>query len=282
MVFKSFYKIKPKEALVLAPPLPPPAPLPPILPPPTVAVVEPKRSIPLPRTSSIKINTKASTPSRPPAPVAVPISTPLPSTTNDTIVASTPIPRRPSVSSVSSKPRQELPSGSSIKRPRPEKDDHATPVTKKAKFLKTPHTDAGGERRKRCMVTLKANPKRLAKALGQHLNHHGVNGRTSLPSGPAKAIPSAIKDSIIAKPVRKPLPSGDVVRKPLPGGPASSPPLSVLGSKNSFSRPPATPTPKPKSASPVTAPPSGTPAPVRTKIKIVRKPQPSGPPPAGS
>lgn len=266
VVFKSYFKTKPKEALVIPPPVVPPP-------------IEQKRPAPLPRTSSIKINThKAATPQRTAVPAAAPATGP----TSDTIVASPVLQRQPSISSISAKPAVPLdfPSAPPVKRPRPEKEENHTPVPKRPKITKNSSSEVG-DRRKRCIVTLRANPKRLAETLARQQGHHSVNGRTSLPSGPARQSSPVVKDSIVAKPARKPLPTGDSARKPLPGGPSSSQMVPTPGPKN-VSHVSATPTPKPKSASPVVATPSNAPPP-RPKIKIVRKPQPSaGSPPAAT
>ncbi|KAI5467595.1 hypothetical protein BGZ63DRAFT_346670 [Mariannaea sp. PMI_226] len=270
IAFKSYYKTKPKQPIVqqattaVVAPTPAPAP-----------AIEPKRPVPLARTSSIKINThKSSTPQRP---------TPQPHVEKDTIVASPVVSRQPSTSS-SSTPKPSKPDLASIpsaKRPRPDKEErHQSPAPKRPKVEKHSLPDGGSERKKRRMVTLKTrNLKRLALILGQPLPKPVPNGRTSLPSGPSRDL-SSVKDSITAKPARKPLPSGEhPVRKPLPGGPSSSPhsqkPVhKVSSSTHSLS------TPKPKASSPMATSVASTPAnpaPARPKIKIIRKPQ---PPPA--
>lgn len=272
VMFKSYYKTKPKEPI---PQPPPPAPVPAPAPAPVV-VPEPKRPIPLPRTSSIKINThKISTPQRP-------MSNPPPE--RDTIVASpvVSVSRQPSVSSSSASKSSRPPepsSASSAKRPRPEKEEHhPSPAPKRPKVEKSLTSEFGGERKKRRMVTLKTrNPKRLALILGHHPKPI-ANGRTSLPSGNRKesSPASSIKDSITAKPARKPLPSGEQpVRRALPGGPVSSSHPPTPGPKISLSAHSAS-TPKPKVQSQAASTP--TTGSVRPKIKIIRKPHP--PPPA--
>lgn len=318
--FKSYYKTKPKEPIRLAQPVVQPLPQPP---PP-----EPKRPTPLPRASSIKINThKTSTPQRPAVASAhvAHVQTPTPAPTSadaDTIVASPALSRQPSVSSSStpkpsfisssstpkpsfisssSTPKPSFPhessANSSIKRPRPEKDEHHTPAPKRPKVDKPLGSGIPGvERKKRRIVTLKTkNPKRLALILG-HLPKPSTNGRTSLPSGmPRDALRDAttgasVRDSINAKPVRKPLPTGEQqIRRPLPGGSSSSTHAATHGSKASLNSH-SNSTPKPKSSSPAiitpggnsnstpVARPSATPT-ARPKIKIkISKSQP--PPPA--
>jgi transcription initiation factor TFIID subunit 2 len=275
VVFQSYYKTKPKQPLV--PPIPVPAPPAAPAPAPSPApmpVVEQKRPIPIARTSSIKINThKASTP-KPPAPP--------PSSDMDTIVASSSISRQPSTSSTPvPKPSRPLEASSipSAKRPRPDKEErHPSPAPKRPKVEKPSGLDGIVERKKRRIVTLKTkNPKRLALILNVKPS---LNGRTSLPSGPARDS-SSVKDSITAKPARKPLPSGDQpTRKPLPGSSFSSPHSQKPSHKISLSTH-NTPAPKPKVASPAATPTPSTPASApssRPKIKIIRKPhKPPGP-----
>ncbi|RGP79603.1 transcription initiation factor tfiid subunit 2 [Fusarium longipes] len=288
--FKAHYKTKPKEPVVQPLPLPTPAPAAPI-----VAPVEPKRPVPVQKPSSIKINThktapplqRSSVPPQRPS-VATPVQSPKPSQTKgerDTIVASPVLSRQPSVSSSSgSKPSwpPEPPSAPNIKRPRPDKDEHHTPAPKRPKVEKPFGPDSGVpvKKKKRRMVRLKVAPHRLASVLKDEKKPI-VNGRTSLPSGGSRdTVPlpfNSRSDSITAKPARKPLPTGDAARRPLPGGPASSPPerkISLSASAHSNS------TPKPKSASPVTSTPTpGAPPTQRPKIKIIRKSNPSQPPP---
>ncbi|KAM5355196.1 hypothetical protein ACJ41O_001842 [Fusarium nematophilum] len=286
VMFKSHYKTKPKEPIVQPPPPPPP---PPPAPAPAPAP-EVTRPAPVPRTSSIKINThRASTPQRPSVPSSAPPSAPSPASgqtpgDKDTIVASPVLSRQPSVSSSSgSKPSRPVePSpASTIKRPRPEKDEHHTPAPKRPKVEKT-SSDVSIERRKRRIFTARIKDTHRLAAILRDSRKPSMNGRTSLPSAaPKEAPPSSVRDSITAKPARKPLPTGDQpVRKPLPGGPSASPQPSVSSPKFPLSH--SNSTPKPKSASPVTSTPTTTPAPPapRTKIKIIRKPQPKPPPPA--
>lgn len=261
MTFKSYYKTKSKSTVALPPPPPPPVSAPP---------PEIKRPITIGRTPSIKISSKVSTPQRVPLPTAG---------DSNTIVASssaasnTNTPMSKNVSSIDSA------SNSTIKRPRPEKEDYASPIAPVAKRHKlessTPGPSSGG--RKRLVVTLKAHSrKRLALALGLAPPTNGFV-RTALPSAQRKeSSPGSIRDSITAKPVRKPLPSGEAARKPLPGsgsGPSASPPA-----------PAATPRPviksehnPPPGVSPTVATPTSATS-ARPKIKIIRKPQP--PPPA--
>ncbi|KAJ3524564.1 hypothetical protein NM208_g12010 [Fusarium decemcellulare] len=264
--FKSHYRTTPKQPIVQAPPPPaPPAP-------------EPKRPLPLPRTSSIKINThKISTPQRPAQPQT---QSPAPSQNTgdrDTIVASPALSRQPSVSSSSGSrppwPAEPSPA-SSIKRPRPEKDEHHTPAPKRPKTEKPSGSDAGPLRKKSRIVTLKTKNPALLAAVLRDSRKPSMNGRTSLPSAaPKEGPPASVRDSITAKPARKPLPSGDQpVRKPLPGGLASSPHAPAPSPKISLNTQSGS-TPKPKSASPAATTPTGAPPP-RPKIKIIRKPQP--------
>ncbi|KAI8691795.1 hypothetical protein LRP88_09059 [Fusarium phalaenopsidis] len=275
VLFKSYYRTKPKEPIVQPPPPPP---------------QEPVRPIPLPRTSSIKINTHRST--TPQRPVAPPLPQPQTQTQSpvpaqslgekDTIVASPVVSRQPSVSSSStSKPARpaEPSSVGSIKRPRPEKDEHHTPAPKRPKTEKPSGPDLGSVRRKSRIVTLKTKTPGLLGVILRDARKQSTNGRTSLPSAaPKDGLPVSVRDTITAKPARKPLPTGDQpIRKPLPGGPASSPHASAsslkvsLNSHSNF-------TPKPKSASPASNTPTGAPPP-RPKIKIIRKPH---PPPSAS
>ncbi|CAI6090372.1 unnamed protein product [Clonostachys chloroleuca] len=252
MVFKSYYKTKPKEPFVAAP------------------APEPKRPpVTLTKTSSIKINTKTAGTPKPPQP---------PPVENGRPAASTPVSRAPSVSTSQTISNPDLSSQTSttIKRPRPDKEEPAaTPVAKRPKMdiykNGTAHTASNGPPRKRLMVLLKARPKRLALALGllQPPQH-----RTGLPSGPKKeASPDGIRDSIIAKP-RKPLPTGgEPPRKPLPGS-GSSVTSSMQKKFGGRSASPAPSRPAPSPAPSIATPGS---TPVRPKIKIIRKPQ---PPPA--
>ncbi|KAF7554109.1 hypothetical protein G7046_g6915 [Stylonectria norvegica] len=281
MAFKSYYKTQPKQPIIQPPPPPPPPP------PPVVETQIPKRPIILGRSSSIKITThKAPTPQR----VIPPPPTPI---VNDTIVAS-PLPRQPSVALTPKPPRpSEPPSASSAKRPRPDKDENQSPAPKRPKVEKTSSGgDIGGERWKRRIVTLKTgNPKRLAMILNRGSNSSS-HGRTSLPGAPAKHSPPVVRDSITAKPARKPLPAGESTRKPLPTGESARKPLPG-GPSVSPSTPASTPvqqhkttlhaatgsssSPKPRTGTPL---PNGAPAssaPVRTKIKIIRKPKPPAP-----
>lgn len=240
--FKAHYKTKPKTPISF--PAPPEAP----------------RPVSLPRTSSIKINTKAaSTPQRP-TPVLI-------KTESDTIVAAS-TSNTNGVAAKASSGSLATPASAAPKRPRPD-HENGTPVPKRPK---TDSSTANGEKqsKKRCIVTLKTgNPKRLALILGWQQGSSS-NVRTALPTGaPKEPSPGGVKDSIVSKP-RKPLPSGDVVRKPLPG---SASPVPHSTPKVSIDTQIATPSVG-KAGSP---PLSGTPVSARPKIKIIRKPQP--PPP---
>lgn len=253
--FKAYYKTKPKNPLPSAPiPLGPPqttplSPLPSIPPPP----LPPPPSPPPPRTSSIKINTKASSIPQRPNPV------PLRSET-DTIYAS-PAPQ------TNGTPIKSI---SIPKRPRPENEQATTPAPKRPK---TESSSFSGDKisKRRRVVTLKThNPKRLALILGVP-SETSSSFRTALPTGgPKESLPGNVKDSIVAK-ARKPLPTGDTARKPLPGSSASPVPHSTP--KVSIDTRIATPAAN--GAGSVGNPPgSGTPVSARPKIKIIRKPQP--------
>ena len=255
MDFKSYYKTQPKEPLQLPPP------------------AEPKRPVQaLPRAPSIKINTKGS-------------GTPRPSVSSapdSQSINATPLPRQLSSSFPKSAGAADTPI-SSAKRPRPDSEERGS-VAKRPK-TETPSRPNGTAGRKRKMITLKTpNPKRLALILGQTPPSPGSAARRSLPGAPGPKLEASpegdngIQDSIVAKPVRKPLPSGDAVRKPLPkGGSSMSPPpppppkMTVNTSVSSSARQAGSPQP----ATPGSA--TG-----RPKIKIVRKSQsgPSQSPPA--
>ena len=234
-----------------------------------------KKPAPLPRAPSIKISTKAATPQRP-AGAAL--------NGNDTIVSLPSVLQPPSMPIASAPRASETPSASSAKRARAEKEDNGTPAPKRPK-TESHRPSVEGEKgnkgwRKRRMVTLRTNnPKRLAVILGQSLGTSpGV--RTALPTGTSKeSSPGSFKDSITAKPARKPLPTGDVVRRPLPNGgngASASPPAPQLPRKMSVDTSVA---PAPAPASMAGSPPAGTPTSARTKIKIIRKPAPPPPPP---
>lgn len=238
--FKPYYKIKAKGLVAAS------------------SSTDIKRPPVLPRTSSIKINTKAATPQRPAAPA-----------TGDTIVARTPLTNG---SKATPTPNGDAVSGATAKRPRPEKEEGSSPAPKR------PKTATVGEnaptKKQRRMVTLKTtNPSRLAVILGQTAASPAP-GRTALPGFAPKESPSS---DGTPKPARKPLPTGDAPRKPLPTGSAPSTPTP----------PPPPPTPKVKvEVNAATAPaPAATPSASspgaetpqggvsRPKIKIVRKPQ---------
>ncbi|KAM0485170.1 hypothetical protein ACHAPX_001151 [Trichoderma viride] len=298
MNFKSYYKTKLKNAVPAPRTLAPEVKLPP----------------PLPRSSSIKINTKAAQPPQPqplsqPSQPARPAAIPKPMPPADTIVAapgvSRPLNGTNSLLKTGVKLESQL--GVLAKRPRPEKGDQVpTPKRPKVEGPSSSFERITALPKKRRIVTLRtSNPKRLAVILGHTKTLSSVPSRTALPSGAPKEQPALglAKDINALKPARKPLPSGDIVRKPLPiGGSASS--LSSLGSSPTSKifakhRPPM-PGPKPPSKSPSKSqspsksatPPvpsqpaaaaTAAPAPVpsaRPKIKIIRKPQPTQAPPA--
>lgn len=244
VTFKSFYKIKPKEALS-----PPPA-------------QETRRSIAVPRSSSIKINTKASsTPQRPsilvphPAWAASPASQP----------TAAPAP-----------PAPETPFAQSAKRARTEKEEGGTPVPKRPK---TESRQAGHEvlkpAKKSHIVTLKTSiPGRLAVVLGQSPPGPAAAGRTALPSGaPKETSPGSAKEGPSAKAARKPLPNGE--RRPLPGSALASP-QAVPPTVKAPAKVSPTPVPAPQAGSPTSVAPASS----RPKIKIIRKPLPPPPPPS--
>lgn len=250
--FRSYYKIKPKGVQSLPP------------------VQEPKKPIAVPRASSIKISTKASTPQRPsvlPGSAAFQTASAPSSVTQPPRTAPATGPRAP-----------ETPSALSAKRTRTEKEDGGTPAPKRPKTESRPvNLDAVKSAKKRRIVTLRtSNPKRLATILGQPLGP-SPGGRTSLPSGaPKESPPVNTKEAGSAKPARKPLPTGD--RKPLPTGGASASPQAVPQPVKAPANGPETPTPPSKAGSPA----SGTSASARPKIKIIRKPAPPPPPPPTS
>ena len=254
MTFKSYYKTKPKEPI--APPLPP-------LPRP----VEAPRPAALPRTGSIKINTKGSSTPRP--------SVSGPSADHPSAGKVTPAPRQPSFSQ--SKPSVDTPPPVT-KRPVPEGEENS--AAKRARTETPKATGANGERRKSSIVTLKvADKKRLSMTLGEQ---SPTPKRTSLPNVIPKKekepTPEGVSDTI--KPARKPLPTGDSARKPLPGSsmspPAPGPPKMTINTSTKSASP--APAGQPTSTTP------GTPASARPKIKIIRKTNPnshtSGSPPA--
>lgn len=252
MKFKSYYRTKPKVPLE-------PASQPTEMRPPA-----------LPRTGSIKINTaKASGSPR----TALPTSA-IPETE---IAVSTP--KRPA----NGTPLQAVQAAdtptAAPKRPLADKEENAPPAAKRPKMQpKAPSSESGMPKRRRIVTFKTKDPKRLGMILGLPPPPPAPLGRTALPSKlPKDPSPGAANDTITAKPVRKPLPSGDSGRKPLPGsGPSSSPPA----------RPAATPLTVDTNMSPAPGSQAGSPTPasaasgVRKKIKIVRKPTPQQPPPS--
>lgn len=224
------------------------------------------------RAPSIKIKTPSilSTPKPLPAPAE-----------GTTVTAATPVlSRKPSIINVPkpATPADTPTSGSVPKRPRPEKDENGSPAPKRPKtetHRSTPKSATpDGVPRKRRMVTLRtSNPKRLALILGQSMSPPPPN-RTALPSLPAYKESSPAGDSIVAKPIRKPLPSGGE-RKPLPGGlaaamaPPSTPSLLKVNTKVS----PAPPSRLPGGSASASTP---TPTSARPKIKIKVKAASSG------
>lgn len=295
MNFKSYYKTKLKNSV----------------PAPRTPVPEVKLPPPLPRSSSIKINTKAAQPPAPapqPSQPARPVTISKPTPPADTIVAAAGVPRPLNGTSSLLKTGVKLESQSGLlaKRPRPEKGDQVS--TPKRPKVEQPSSSSFDKitalPKKRRIVTLKtSNPKRLAVILGHTKTLSSIPSRTALPSAAPKEQPALglAKDINALKPARKPLP-GEIVRKPLPMGGSSSSLSSLPGSQTTSKifakhRPPM-PGPKASSKSPSKSPSkSATPpvasqpaaaaaatsAPVpsaRPKIKIIRKPQPTQASPA--
>lgn len=293
--FKSYYKTKLKNSV----------------PAPRTPVPEVKLPPPLPRSSSIKINTKAAQPPAPapqPSQPARPVTISKPTPPADTIVAAPGVPRPLNGTSSLLKTGVKLESQSGLlaKRPRPEKGDQVS--TPKRPKVEQPSSSSFDKitalPKKRRIVTLKtSNPKRLAVILGHTKTLSSIPSRTALPSAAPKEQPALglAKDINALKPARKPLP-GEIVRKPLPMGGSSSSLSSLPGSQTTSKifakhRPPM-PGPKASSKSPSKSPSkSATPpvasqpaaaaaatsAPVpsaRPKIKIIRKPQPTQASPA--
>lgn len=255
--FKSYYKIKPKVPLSAMPA--PSAPTP--------STAEFKRPPMIGRTSSIKISTKLGTPKA--SQLGTPKQSAKPTIPLDTIVA-----HQPQTNGTST------PTSAPVaKRPRPEKEEGASPAPKRPKT--DAPVEAKGQWKKRRMVTLKtANPSRLAVILGKTLSSTPGPGpnRTALPgAGPSSSSETPLK-------IRKPLPSGDVVRRPLPTGDSAPTPKQTPAPKpkinvNTAAATPAPALPKPTSAPAPSAGSSASPAPqtpasARPKIKIIRKPQP--------
>lgn len=280
MNFKSYYKTKLKNSV----------------PPPRPPLPEVKLPPPMPKSSSIKISTKAGQPPPPARPTPVPNPAP----PSDTIVAASLTSRPINGTGPLSKPiiKSESQPGVLAKRPRPEKGDNV-PASKRPKVESQPSNldkMAGALPKRRRIVTLKtSNPKRLAVILGQSKSASTAStnpSRTALPSAPHKEQNSfGLAKSLNApKPLRKPLPSGDAVRKPLPtGGSSSSLPAPQPISKIFAKHRPPMPAPKAPSKSPSksTTPPepsqAAAPAAVpsaRPKIKIIRKSQPAQLPPS--
>ncbi|KAM3561210.1 hypothetical protein MY1884_002477 [Beauveria asiatica] len=276
--FKSYYKIKPKVPLSVPAPAPAAAPEPTPAPAPALASSlyggDVKKPPIIGRTSSIKISTKPSLSSihrQSPKPSfsSTHRPSPKPPVVLDSIVAHS----KPATNGSSTSTPLPV-----IKRPRPEKEEYASPAAKRPK-TETP-SDVKGQWKKRRMVTLKtSNPSRLAVILGKSMSSTPTPVRTALPGSLRRE--SSNEDTPLKN--RKPLPSGGVIRRPLPTGSAASSPHQ-------------TPAPKPKisvSTSSMPAPPKaastpsgilggvGSPAPdtplsasSRPKIKLVRKPQP--------
>lgn len=246
MKFKSFYKTKPTEPIESA--LPPPS-----------RPAEPARPVALPRTGSIKINTKGSGTPRPS------ISTPAAEQSAANNV--TPLPRQPSFSQP--KPRVDTPPPT-VKRPVPGGEENSAA---KRPRTQTPQPSEANGRRKSSIVTLKiSDKKRLSMTLGEQ---SPTPRRTSLPGIVPKKEKEPTPEGVPAaiKPARTPLPGGDSARKPLPGASSMSPPPpppKMTINTNAAAASPAPSTQTGGSATP------GTPASGRPKIKIVRKPNPGG------
>lgn len=269
MDFKSYYRTTPKEPLALP------------------ASAEPKPPT-LPRAPSIKINTKGPGTPRPS------VSFPADAQTSK----ATPLPRQPSAGLSKPAGAADTPV-SSAKRPRPDSEERGS-VAKRPKTETPSRPNGHGSQRSKLVTLRTTNPKRLALILGKPLSASPSSAaRRSLPAGapPKKESSpeagSGIMDSIVAKPVRKPLPSGgDSVRKPLPTGgssmsPPPPPPSHKMTVNTNVAQSATNTTPavnSNNSAGQASSPPPATPgsATGRPKIKIVRKSQsgPSQSPPA--
>ena len=231
-----------------------------------------KRPVALPRAPSIKINTKG-------------FGTPRPSISGPVDgqpFSATPAARKPSISI--SKTASDIPVPVSVKRPLADKDDNASSAAKRPK-TEAPTQPNGldnQQRRRSKIVTLKtSNPKRLALVLGKRSPTPGGPARASLPGMvKAESTPEEARDSIVAKPVRKPLPTtGESVRKPLPTGGSSMSPPPLPPKMTIDTNPRVSPAGGQAGSPPPPTPGSAT---GRPKIKIIRKPQPgaSSSPPA--
>lgn len=261
MRFRSFYKTKSKAPIQPAFPFPPPP-----------RPAEVPRPVGLPRTGSIKINTKGSGTPRPS------ISTPAAEPPSAKII--TPASRQPSFTQT--KPRVDTPPATA-KRPVPNGAENSAA---KRPRTETPQPLEANGRRKSSIVTVKvADKKRLSIVLGVESPSTSTPTpkRTSLPGIVKKEkepTPEGIPDAL--KPVRKPLPTGDAVRRPLPGASSMSPPPPPPPPRMTINTNAAA-SPAPSSQAGRSATP-GTPASGRPKIKLIRKPKPdsgaSGSPPA--
>ncbi|PHH78364.1 hypothetical protein CDD80_6987 [Ophiocordyceps camponoti-rufipedis] len=164
MSFKSYYRTKPRGSASPPPPVP-----------------ELKKAGPPHRTGSIKINTKSATPQRP----SVASATPLGSVT-------TPAP--PSASQLSASASRT--SETSAKRSRVDKEDAGTPAPKRPKTASRSEVDKVAK--KSHIVTLKTKDRKRLKLVMDQASGPTASGRTPLPSGPPKPVPTKIK--IVRKP----------------------------------------------------------------------------------
>ncbi|KAL2211254.1 hypothetical protein CC79DRAFT_193981 [Sarocladium strictum] len=267
--FKSYHRIDPKASLITQPVAAvAPQPLPPI--------AEPPRPSPIPRTGSIKINTKGSA-QRHSLPGSAEVGTPTPSSA-----------RAPSVPKALP---PSIPASTSFKRAR---EDSGSPAPKRPKTEDLWDIPDDTPRKKSRVVTLKTkDPKRLAILLGdrkpssspaRHSLPGSVPRTPSVDDSKAARKPLPGSDHVRTDPVRKPLPGSESSRKPLPGTsepirkslPAGSPsmspppPPSAIRVNTSASPAPSTSAKaSPGVSTPSSAAPSG-----RKIIKIIRKPQP--------
>ncbi|KAK5992489.1 Transcription initiation factor TFIID subunit 2 [Cladobotryum mycophilum] len=267
-------------------PMPKPTHTPKLMQPPKPSLPSAKPAIPskpaqLPKPASLPKFAQLPRPTPPPKPTPplqrqVPTSGP---TQGNTIIAT------PSVSRPSNGPpskvviKTEHHSGGILsKRPRPDKSDSLPPASKRPKTeQQTSSADRGlgaTSTRHRRIVTLKTrNPKRLAVILGKSLGS-SASSRTALPGGPAKEYSGGhSRDGITVKPIRKPLPTGEVIRKPLPGSSHLPTPPST---NKVLVKPHSSSTSLLKGGTPPAALQTGA-STGRPKIKIIRKPQPQKP-----
>ncbi|KAI8312847.1 Transcription initiation factor TFIID subunit 2 [Colletotrichum sp. SAR11_59] len=227
-----------------------------------------------------------------PKPSTVKLPTSRPSQTTKLSVGKPPVPKpsvvKPQLSSSSisaqngrSTPQpgssSDTPSSKSQKRPRPDKVpgvDDASPVLKKAKLNARP--DGTIPKRRRMFRFKHPKLKEVMRKLGvksqmppprdpSHVKTHKSASPFSVrPSPAASPAPAPSESSIMAKPARKPLPTGSSGGGGGSSGPAASPPPPVA------SLPPK----PPSQASP--PPPEGQPASKRVKL-VIKRPSTSAP-----